>query len=243
MKTPSLPHIFSALDATWPPARIFDLGPWRLREGRGGGQRVSAATAESPISETDIGAAETGMKDLGQRPIFMIRASDNGFDGDLQNRGYEVVDPVAVYIAAARDLSRDLPPATATAVWPPLAMQQEIWQQGGIGPARIAVMERAGTPKAAILARKGDSPAGVAFVAAQGGIAMLHAIEVSPAHRRAGVGRTLLHGAANWALAQGAEWLTLMVTRANAPANALYTHLSMTPIAGYHYRRAPEDAA
>ena len=42
---------------------------------------------------------------------------------------------------------------------------------------------------------------------------------------------------------EGADWLTLMVTRANAPANALYAKLSMPPVADYHYRRAPEQAA
>lgn len=243
MTAPSLPQIFAALDATWPPARFIDLGPWRLREGRGGGQRVSAATAETAVTETDIDTAETGMNGLGQRPIFMIRADDAALDAQLERRGYQVVDPVFAYSAATQDLARDLPPATTMPVWPPLAVQREIWLQGGVGPARVAVMERAVFPKAAILARKGDSPAGVAYVAVHDGIAMVHAIEVSPANRRSGVGETLLRGAANWARSEGADWLTLMVTCANVPANALYTRLSMTPVAGYHYRRAPEQKA
>lgn len=235
-------EVFAVLDATWPPARFIDLGPWRLREGNGGGQRVSAATAESPVTETDIDAAETGMKDIGQRPIFMIRAQDQDLDSRLQKRGYDIVDPVTAYAVPAAELARDLPPTVATPIWPPLAVQREIWLQGGVGPARIAVMERAKTPRTAILGRSGDSPAGVAYVGAMQNIAMLHALEVSAAHRRKGVAQAILHGAANWSVSQGADWLTLVVTRANAPANALYTRLTMTPVAGYHYRRAPESA-
>ncbi|NND17963.1 MAG: GNAT family N-acetyltransferase, partial [Silicimonas sp.] len=55
-----------------------------------------------------------------------------------------------------------------------------------------------------------------------------------------GVATRILNGAANWALSKGAGWMTVNVTSANAPANALYRKLGMQPVAGYHYRRAPE---
>lgn len=243
MKTPEPHQLFGVLDATWPPARFISLGPWTLREGKGGGQRVSAATASSPLSETDIVLAEAGMRDLGQPAIFMIRPEDTALDDWLSARSYRVVDPVTVYAAPTETLARELPLTTTTPIWPPLAIQREIWRQGGVSDARIAVMERAETAKTALLGRTGDSPAGVAYVGIKDGIAMLHALEVTPAHRRAGLGTALLHGAANWARTQGAAWLTLIVTQANAPANALYRRLSMTPVTGYHYRRLPEDTA
>jgi GNAT superfamily N-acetyltransferase len=183
------------------------------------------------------------MHELGQSPIFMIRPQDTLLDTMLAHRGYRIADPVTAYVAPIHALTRDLPPTTATPVWPPLTVQREIWRQGGIGEARIAVMERAASPKTTLLGRAGDSPAGVAFVAVSEGIAMLHALEVATEHRRLGLGAALLHGAANWALAQGAAWLALMVTTANAPANALYRRLSMVPATNYHYRRAPEDPA
>jgi GNAT superfamily N-acetyltransferase len=240
---PGPENIYRVLDATWPPASFVEIGPWRLREGQGGGQRVSAATAISPVTETDIVLAVDGMRDLGQRPIFMIRPDDGPLDGWLAARGYQVVDPVHVYVSKAAPLTRPLPPATVTPAWPPLAVQREIWAQGGIGPARLAVMARASGARTALLGRIGDTPAGVAFVATDGGIAMLHALEVLPDRRRSGVGRMLLHGAANWAETQGADWLTLAVTQANAAANALYRTLGMTATVGYHYRRAPETAS
>ena len=65
--------IFAALDATWPAQRKFKVGQWCLREGAGGGQRVSAATAQGPVQSAEIGMAEAEMRSLGQPPLFMIR--------------------------------------------------------------------------------------------------------------------------------------------------------------------------
>ena len=46
--------------------------------------------------------------------------------------------------------------------------------------------------------------------------------------------------AAAWAAAEGAATLALAVTRANAPARALYARLGLAEAAAYHYRVAPE---
>jgi ribosomal protein S18 acetylase RimI-like enzyme len=50
------------------------------------------------------------------------------------------------------------------------------------------------------------------------------------------LGRELMHSAAYWADAHGATHLTILVTKANEAANALYRGLGMTAIGGYHYR-------
>ena len=242
MRSPDPDSLFRILDATWPPARYVEQGPWLLREGKGGGQRVSAATPKTPVLETDIDVAETGMADLEQPSIFMIRAEDSALDRWLEQRGYKIVDPVTAYVSRVETLVADIPPAEIFPVWPPMAVQREIWQRGGIGPARIAVMERVAGPKTTFLARNRDIPAGVAFVGIHGDVAMLHALEVQPDQRRTGLGRKLLQGAARWAMGNGAGWLSLMVTAANTPANRLYQDLAMTPGAGYHYRRLPEGS-
>jgi GNAT superfamily N-acetyltransferase len=81
-------------------------------------------------------------------------------------------------------------------------------------------------------------------VSSDGDIAMLHAIEVSPRHRRQGVARAIIARAAAWAAGQGCGWLGLAVTTANEPARALYTALGMAEVGTYHYRiLAPEAAA
>ena len=224
------------MDATWPPARLFRQGPWLLREGRGGGQRVSSATAEETVSDSDIRSAEDGMRGISQRPLFMIRPEDTDLDVWLASRNYEVVDPVTLYVAPVGELTRDLPMTKAIPSWPPLAMQKDIWASGGIGPGRLDVMARAGVATT-FLGRTGDLPAGTAFVAADGEIGMLHALEVDPLARRKGVGGALMAAAANWLSDKGADWLAVAVTDANAAANALYRQLGMRRATAYHYRR------
>ena len=111
-------------------------------------------------------------------------------------------------------------------------------------------MTRVQGPCMILLARAGERPAGVAFVAVankdgDGDIAMIHAIEVVPEHRRKGGGALLIRGAASFAAEQGAAWLALAVTEANAPARALYARLGIARVGGYHYRIASscrEDA-
>ncbi len=117
---------------------------------------------------------------------------------------------------------------------------EEIWAAGGIGPGRLAVMDRAAGPKAWLLCRAGDRAVGTGFVAVANGVAMVHAVEVLAEQRRKGAGRLAMRGAANWAARQEAEWLALAVTAANLPARALYAGLGMEEVARYHYRMREE---
>ena len=227
----------AVLDATWPAAALHRTGDWLVREGRGGGKRVSAATAEGPRALADIAAMEAAQAALGQRPLVMIRPGQEALDAALAARGYGVVDPVAAYAAPVARLACDLPPLAAFDIWPPLAIQREIWAEGHIGPERLAVMDRVAGPKTALFARSNDRPAGVAFVALCGDTAMLHALEVLPALRRQGAGRHLLVAAANWAAGQGARTLSLVLTVANTGARTLYASLGMGVVGQYHYRQ------
>lgn len=229
---------YALTEATWPQARTFKAGPWTIRDGAGGGKRVSAATLDGPQDGPigSIAEAEQAMVELGQGALFMLRDGEDTLDAALGAQGYTVIDPVWIYTAPVEALADPLPHATAMQVWPPLAIQAELWAEGGIGPARLAVMDRVQGPKTSILGRAKDQPAGTAFVAIQENSAMIHAIEVSPALRRLGVARNILRCAANWAQDQGAAEIALLVTRANAGANALYTSLGMKIVGHYHYR-------
>lgn len=219
------------MEATWPPARSWRVGPFRLRDGAGGGKRVSAASAEGEWGAEDIDAAEAAM----DAPLFLLRPEDGALDGALAGRGYRVIDPVVAY---ACDVAALEPPRWFAAFphWPPLQMAVDLWAEGHIGPARLAVMERVRGQKVAILARQDERPAGVAFVALGEGAAMLHALEVTPGLRRKGAAAAILRAAADWARAQGAGELALVVTEANQPARALYEKLGMHEVGRYHYR-------
>ncbi|MBN8630869.1 MAG: GNAT family N-acetyltransferase [Rhodobacterales bacterium] len=228
--TPAL--LADVMEATWPPLRRWSLGPFTLRDGGGGGKRVSAASSEGSFTPAELDAAVAAMPE----PLMLIRAGDDALDASLADRGWRVVDPVIAYAAPVSALTADLPGLTAFPHWPPLEIARALWAEGGIGPGRIAVMDRAAGPKAALLGRVGDRPAGVAFVACHGTEAMVHALEVQDARRRQGLGRNLLHAAANWAEQQGASRLSLVVTRQNTAACALYARLGMEVVGQYHYR-------
>ncbi|RMD92849.1 MAG: GNAT family N-acetyltransferase [Alphaproteobacteria bacterium] len=239
---PDTRRLLAAIDATWPAASISRAGPWVIREGAGGGQRVSAASAAGPVREADIETAEKAMRALGQNPLFILAKADRALDGWLEARGYEVVDPVNLYAAPVEVIARQpFERMRAFAVWPLLAIMRDLWAAGGVGPERIAVMERAEGPATGILARTDDRPAGVAFAAIDREIAMIHAIHVAPELRRSGTASNIMRCAARWAQDRGAKYLALAVTRSNLAANGLYSSLGMKVVGNYHYRRAKRD--
>ena len=243
MSLPDVQQLYTVVDGTWPAAAIQRHGPWQIRIGQGGGSRVSAATATAPVSAADLPLAESAMQAAGQVPLFMIREGDAALDALLADRGYLIKDPVNLYAAPVAAIATARPPPVTTfEVWPPLAVQSDIWAAGGIGPGRLAVMERATGPKTTILGRVDDRPAATLYVAISGDCAMIHALETATAHRRKGLARHLTVAAAFWAQAQGAAFLTLVTTQENVAANALYTSLGMTCVGQYHYRIQPETA-
>lgn len=225
-------QLATVMEATWPPARLWRDGPFALRDGAGGGKRVSAASVAGDWTDADLAALEAGMA----QPLVMVGAEDQRLDAALAARGWLIVDPVVAYAAPVAALMADLPPLAAFPHWPPLQIARTIWDDAGIGPARLRVMDRVTGAKTALLARMGDRPAGVAFAACHGSDAMLHALEVRPAFRRQGVGEVLLRAAANWAAAAGADRLSLVVTARNMAARALYARLGMQVVGQYHYR-------
>ncbi len=226
------------VDGTWPAARYEWLGPFQMRQGQGGGSRVSAASALAAATEADISAAEMAMQAMGQKRIFCLWPGDDGLDAQLAARGYEVLDPVNIYTCPSKQLADiPLPRVTVFNVWEPLSIMREIWAQGGIGPARLAVMDRAAGPKTGLLIRHQDQPAGSGFVAVHDGVAMVHALEIVPDHRRKGLGQWTMRAAAFWALDNGAQTLSVICTKANAGANALYHSLGMEVVGEYHYRQ------
>jgi GNAT superfamily N-acetyltransferase len=235
---PDAGRLYEVCDQTWPAARRWEEGGWTLRDGQGGGKRASAATLAAP--DADIGFAEAAMRKMGQTPLFMLRAGDAALDEALASRGYGVLDPVTMYtLPTARLTDVPIPRVTAFEIWEPLAIMVEIWAKGGIGPARLAVMERART-KTAILSRWNEKPAGVAFAAVHDCVCMVHAVEVLPHQRRAGVATWMMRRAAFWGRAQGAEDITVLCTKANVGANGLYRRLGFVPVGDYHYRRHPD---
>ena len=239
---PDAARLYDVIDGTWPAAAQWQEGPFLLRRGEGGGQRVSAATALGAVTAQEIDAAAQAMQAMGQPRLFQIRMGDEALDAVLATRGYHIVDPVNLYVApVAQIATRRPPPVTAFCVWEPLAIQIDIWAKGGIGPGRLAVMQRAKGPKTSILGRQNDHPGGTAFVAIHDHVAMVHAVEVLPHQRKQGMAGWFMRLAAFWAQANGASHIAVVCTQANTGANALYASLGMALVGQYHYRKHPDD--
>jgi len=236
------PKYYALVEATWPTAAKRSLGPVTLREGQGGGSRVSAASVEGAAKEQEITEAEKAMRAMGQSCLFMIYDGQDQLDGQLSERGYEVKDPVNLWTCPVETLMDvAIPRVTTFALWSPLEIQREIWEQGGIDAARQNVMERVSGPKVALLARHRDKPAGAGFVAIHEGIAMVHALEILPHQRRCGMGAWMMRQAAYWAAENGAGELAVLCTKRNEGANGLYASLGMHCVGKYHYRHLPEE--
>ncbi len=229
--------LYQTGDATWPAAEFLTVGNWTIRKGAGGGQRVSSATANGPVTSQDINVAEAAMDALGQNPLFMIREGEEALDALLAAKGYRIKDPVNLYSCPIETLTKIAPERLAAfPIWPPLAIINEIWTEHGIGAGRQAVMARAKGPKTAILARHNDRAAGVAYLAIHNSMAMLHALEVVSDHRRQGVAINIMGRAAIWAQDNGATDFSVICVRENEAANRLYASLNMENVGHYHYR-------
>jgi GNAT superfamily N-acetyltransferase len=228
--------LFGALEATWPPRARLRVGPWTIRDGAGGGSRVSAATAEAPVDRADVAAAIAAMTRLGQPPLAQVRAGQLDLDGLLAELGWTIADPTLILAAAVGDKAAATAPSGSTAGWPPDGVCRDLWDRLGIGPARQAVMDRVAGPKASVTALVDGQPAGIAFAAVHGHIGMVHAMAVDPSFRRRGLARAMLAAARAWTRDRGAETLALAVTEGNAPARALYAAAGFRPASGYHYR-------
>ncbi|SDY34129.1 Acetyltransferase (GNAT) family protein [Jannaschia faecimaris] len=232
-------HWQTIIDACWPAERIVTQGPWTLRITPGAGGRVNAMSGNAV---DHIDAAEALARDNGLCPSFIIHPEQAALDRALARRGYGIEDAVTIWtIDIASLTTTPMPYATAFSIWPPLQIMRDIWAEGGhVGPERQAVMARAAKP-GGILGRVDDRAAGVGFVAADGDMAMLSAVEVLTRHRRKGVAGNILRAAAHWARDHGCTRLSLVAASDNAPANATYASHGMKAAAAYHYRRAPSE--
>lgn len=238
MSLPDARRLEAALEATWPAAASRPVGPFTFRDGQGGGRRVSAATAEGEPDAAAVAAALAAFAAEGRPALFRLRPGQGRLDAALAALGLARADPTLLLAAPVAAVARRpaflavLPAAT------PLAVMVDLWAEGGVGPERLAVMARAPGPKTALLAREDDHPAGAAFVALDGAVAMLHALTVSPRFRRRGVAARLVQAAAHWAAEAGATTFAVATVEANTAARALFAALGLAEAGGYWYRTA-----
>lgn len=230
-------YIFEAIDVTWPAEKFLEIPKWRLRRSANGGKRVSAATAIGPTDFSDIKLAENKMAQWHQDKLFMIKKNEIILDEALSESGYRAIDPTNIWSISSKTLSIEkTPPVTAFTIFPPLAIQRELWRANNISSSRIEIMDRVKTHKTTIFGRINARPAASAFVAVSNKVAMVHALVVDQKCRRQGMGKFVMQKVGSWAYQMGADSVVALCTEKNYSANILYKGLGMQVISKYHYR-------
>ena len=234
---PTIANIAEAIWVTWPGEESIPTPAFTLRRSGDDSRRSRAATANRAVSDTDIAEAAQTMRGWGQPALFWVPSDQPELDAQLERLGYRAHDHSIYYGAPTATLAQHPPPpVTCFEIWEPLAIMADIWNETGTSPGRQEVMARATCPKTAIFGRMDAQPAGAAYVGANDGLALLHALATLPQHRRKGLGAHMMAQAGIWAARQGCDWLALAVGRDNGPACALYASLGMVPVGSYHYR-------
>lgn len=229
--------IFEAIDVTWPAEKFLEIPKWKLRRSAKGGKRVSAATAIGAPDISDIKLAENKMVQWHQDKLFMIKKNEIILDEALSASGYRVIDPTNIWSISSKNLSiQKTLPVKAFTIFPPLAIQRELWRENHIPPSRIEIMDRVKTHKTTIFGRINARPAASAFVAVSNKFAMVHALVVDKKCRRQGMGKFVMQKVGSWAYQMGAESVVALCTEKNCSANILYKSLGMQVIGKYHYR-------
>lgn len=229
--------IFEAIDVTWPAEKFLEIPKWKLRRSAKGGKRVSAATAIGAPDISDIKLAENKMVQWHQDKLFMIKKNEIILDEALSASGYRVIDPTNIWSISSKNLSiQKTLPVKAFTIFPPLAIQRELWRANHISPSRIEIMDRVKTHKTTIFGRINARPAASAFVAVSNKFAMVHALVVDKKCRRQGMGKFVMQKVGSWAYQMGAESVVALCTEKNFSANILYKSLGMQVIGKYHYR-------
>ncbi|MEM9765342.1 MAG: GNAT family N-acetyltransferase [Pseudomonadota bacterium] len=246
-----------ASDATWPGAHVSWAGGWKLRFTDGAGSRAASAWAaehEQPLDKTAlearIGEVAERYRAAGLRPRFQIWPGDEALDAALEADGWEHYDGSLLMARPANpppemspmdaDAVREGREAMAVIVRTPLAILDDVWREGGIGPARRGVLDRSPEPKAYVLGRVGMRPAGAVAMTIHGEVGITQALWVSPDARGAGLGAVLMKTGMRFAAEMGASVVAHAVLEDNATAIGLYERLGYQAFGRYHYRRDPE---
>lgn len=230
-------HLRAALAASWPAVEQADIGGFRIgrRDAASAARRIGlldgAACALGPWDADDLEAAIARAGAWGQPAGFHVTQDQQSLHSTLLARGFTQQRDLRIMSAPIRALTdQPPPPLAAFALWPPLAIQRDLWSEALIPPDQQAVMARVTVPHTALLGRVNDRAAGVGFAAASGPVAVVHALQTMPGLRRLGVAGWMLRQAGLWAAEQGAEHLVLMVDRENRPAIALFETLGFRDI-------------
>lgn len=238
--------------ATWPPARVVDVGGWRV--GLAGGV-TRRANSVLPVGEPrDVDAALDQVEALyaaeGQPTVFRVDdgARPDGLDAVLDARGYRAAAATDVLVRDLRDLPAPAAAPTRTVVeeapgeaWLALWSGNKAPLAAGVGGVDAQFVETVlrGAPALYLTAHDDAGATGVIRAAFADDWVGLSCLVVDPRARRQGLGRDLTLRALRAAAERGATRAFLQVEVENTAAATLYARLGFLPATRYHYRQRP----
>jgi GNAT superfamily N-acetyltransferase len=230
------------------------LGEWLLRAAEGFTGRANSALPLGdpgmPLDEA-ITAVTRWYRARALPPMIAVatrvEAGSCGQDLDyhLSERSWLTRDAPALVMLAGLPLRiplDGLPPGRAVRATP---VPDDAWAaryhyrgQDHLPPVARKVLTSA-EEQSFLSIRDDDEVLAIARLSIANGWAGITAVEVSPAHRRQGLGAAITAAACLQAARRGPRNVFLQVAVDNAPARALYERLGFRSSHRYHYRVAP----
>ncbi|WP_036330994.1 GNAT family N-acetyltransferase [Microbispora sp. ATCC PTA-5024] len=231
----------------WPAPGRVEAGGWVYRHAGGVTKRANSVLPLGTPGDLGraVDEAEEFYASLGLPCVFSIgpRAPE-GLDGELERRGYGLVDPTLVMTVpipestggGAGTRMKDAPDERWLRVW---------WSvEGGRHPETDGVPARDWAARiltgvsAGYALLPGDRGDAVGRAVPQGEWLGVYCMAVEPPARRTGLGAAVLRALLDWGRERGAARAYLLVTEANAAARALYERAGFAVAGRYHYRVA-----
>jgi ribosomal protein S18 acetylase RimI-like enzyme len=230
---------------------VQPLGEWLLRAGGGFTSRAnSTLTVGDPKASVDaaVDAVQAWYADRGLPARVQVPdgATPAGLLDELDQRGWHTSPTVHVMTAELGHVLRAAAATPATAALLELRLDDSPdagWlacyrQDGGTLPpaAREILLNHPAAVFASL--RDGERTVAIARAAVDDRWAGLFAVEVTPEHRRQGLGGIVSAAALRWAGQRGARRTYLQASVDNTPAVGLYERLGYAVHHDYRYRFA-----
>jgi N-acetylglutamate synthase len=225
------------------------LGQWLLRAAGGftgrGNSALAAGDPGMPLSEAAASVchwyARRGLPAMVAVPYPLGCPDDSPTDRFLDQQGWLIrPNPAVVMTARAADVAQIGPTDEVSLDAQPDQAWLECYHYRGqkLPPVARRLLLSAPFQAFASIRRRCGTVA-IGRVAVADGWGGLTAVEVHPAHRRAGLATAITAALAGAAAEHGAASLYLQVEDANQAARALYARSGFTEHHGYRYRVAP----
>ncbi len=231
----------------WPPAHLHRVHGWKVAISEGVTGRCNAAYPLAWDVNADLDRALTETEALyraAQLPSqfkLTTLSQPPELDAVLEARGYQRLRESRVLVADATYVAEVLTGESPAATRITDAPTDEWFSLAKEGRDRLPIFGRIATPAAYVMATLGEDTLGAGHGVMVGDWCLINALHTLPAARHKGIGRSLVHRIARWAVDQGARGLFLQVVADNVPALRLYAGCGFRKAYTYWYRVKPLD--